>query len=230
MPYVFSLHRTNGKRLWRCCLNTRGRAPNCGGCEQCKAYKISDRRRCQNKTCFGNYCHLHLRRPFYERANSINPVEIGVKIDTSSIPNAGRGLFTTKAFAKNVPIMRLDYQRLTQQETDARYDYDNVVGTAPYGISLNAHVKNTVADAACIRNAPSFANDSRDNRINARFQYHNKKVWLRTTKAIPANKEIFIRYGAQYWQGAHATPHTLKMVPRVKNPVKQRGVIVRDPQ
>jgi hypothetical protein len=243
MPYVFVLKRGVGAQagqvLWRCCLNSTGTAPNCGGCQQCRAYKLSDRSRCRARTCFGSLCHTHLRKRFFERPDDPDDaaVEVGVRIGPSTIANAGRGLFATRDMKFNTPIMAFEYDVLTADELRERYDYDDpqgnrVVGVAPYGFTVSV-ARNEHGDAACHRNAPSFANQNRQNaaRTNARIQPSEHGVWLYTKRgtaaqnrptskaiAIRAGEEIFINYGAQYWQALRNVSYDLKQVRKSANP------------
>ena len=258
MPVVFVAKTGGGGRvLWRCCVNARGNktASACGRCVQCRAYKVGSRERCRNRSCFGSLCSIHLRRPFYEHKNDAEPVLIGVRTGPSTIPNAGMGLFATRDFKFNVPIMRFEFEQVTRQQLDSRYNYkdddgNDVSGLAPYGITLSA-AANQYADAACSRNAPSFANDKRGvrgpyhganatispYRANANAEW---QVWLRTRKGTPAqNKpsseavaihagdEIFISYGPQYWNGAGTITTLQHRVPVAKQLHGAKSRIVR---
>lgn len=259
MPVVFvAKSRGGGRVLWRCCINARSNktASACGACVQCRAYKVGSRERCRNRSCFGSLCSVHLRRPFYEEKNDDSPVLVGVRTGPSTIPNAGMGLFATRDFKYNVPIMRFEFEHVTRQQLNARYNYkdneNDVIGLAPYGITLSA-AANQYADAACTRNAPSFANDKR----SARGPYHGAnatispyranaasewQVWLRTRKGTPAqNKpsseavaihagdEIFISYGPQYWAGAGTISSSQHRVPTTRSFHGAQHRIVRRP-
>jgi hypothetical protein len=183
-----------------------------------------------------------LQHPFYATPKAKETTEFGLRIKKSTIRNAGRGLFATKDFKKGDKIMKLKFQRLTKKQIDDRYDYylcDNngkcTEGLGSYSFTINAR-KGTYGDSACVRNAPSYANDKK-NHANVKFapdkgsRKTKVDVWFVTTKNIKAGQELFHSYGQLYWQSGPsvgASPHSLARVPvRAPNASGPLGKVVR---
>ena len=231
MPYVYIQKDGSGRIMWKCCLNTQGKAPKCAACEQCKAYTVKKRERCKNRTCFDSYCWIHLQKEFYKSSKAKTKTIFGLEIKTSKIPNAGKGLFATRDFKKGDGIITVTFRKLKKKEIDNLYDYidpitqKKVEGVAPYGFDMDATDK---GDAACIRNAPSYAND-RVGRSNVRYEQDDKNVmWLAATKNIKAGDELYNNYGQKYWKAIDTNPHSLQRVGvRDRHPSGTRGKIVK---
>ena len=147
--------------------------------------------RCKRKVGIGTpLCFSHL-----EKTKQI-------KIKKSTLPDAGKGLFAVnKQKEPNEIIFRqgdtiIPYageKNVTNQELTNRYgDY-----TAPYAVQYS---DNKNEDAACKRGVGSLANRNRGNLNNARL-YPNRRngsIFLRATKNIRNNNEIFVPYGRHY--------------------------------
>ena len=160
-------------------------------CRRCTGLK-ADGERCGRTTCkFLPMCFQHLRK------------EMGLAVKTSTIPNAGLGLFTTRPFAKDSYIAPVDGQRLTKQQLDDRYRDPLDLVTAPYGILIK---NNEIADGALQRWVGHFSNtrlgangQSIHTGTNARLSIRTgNKPWLKATKEIPANSEVFTYYGSNF--------------------------------
>ena len=156
-------------------------------CTRCSATNKKGGR-CSRNTCkYFDMCWQHTR------ANK------GLYLAESSIPGSGTGVFTLRAIKKNAKIADYTGQLVSNQGW-------NDGGTGDYGVQLN---KREVLDARSTQTALGrYANDcrprNRKNRhckLNARFSinHHNKTVTLKATKNIPANSEIFVSYGKEYW-------------------------------
>ncbi len=236
MPYIYVQKDGLGRIMWRCCLNTQGKAPNCGRCGQCKAYTLKKRERCKNRTCFDSYCWLHLEKEFYKSPKAKDKTRFGLQIKTSQIPNAGKGLFATRNFKKGDKIMKLEFRKLKKKEIDKLYDYidpktqKKLEGVGPYSFDIVLRDGEIYfGDGACIRNAPSYANDLKKS-ANVQYKQENDGtaiVWLTVTKNIKAGDELFHSYGKNYWKNLNTNPHSLRKVHiRDHNPSGPRGVIV----
>lgn len=119
-------------------------------------------------------------------------------IKESTIPAAGKGLFTKVFIPKGTRI--IEYKgRIT--------NWKNVLN----GKRFNAYVyyvnRNHVIDA--MRREKSlgrYANDAagltRINGItnNTKYVVEDKRVFLEAKKDIPAGEEILVSYGREYWQ------------------------------
>lgn len=118
-------------------------------------------------------------------------------ISQSTIPDAGKGLFTSEAIKKGERIVEYKGRIRTWKEvTDA-------------GV-FNGYVfyvnRNHVIDAKTYLKAMGrYANDAkgltRSKGIinNAEYKKYNKRVYIHATRNIPADAEIFVGYGKDYW-------------------------------
>ena len=160
-------------------------------CRRCTGLK-ADGDRCGRTTCkFLPMCFQHLRK------------EMGLAVKTSTIPNAGQGLFATRAFATDEYIAPVDGQRLTKQQLDDRYKDPLDMVTAPYGIKIT---NNEIADGALQRWVGHFSNTRLGNQgqsvkggTNARLSIRaGNKPWLKAIQNIQPGAEIFTFYGSDF--------------------------------
>ncbi|SIT07679.1 hypothetical protein SAMN05421788_103339 [Filimonas lacunae] len=121
--------------------------------------------------------------------------QLTVKIST--LPNAGKGLFTKKAIIKGDKIVEYTGKITTWKEVE------HTEGTNPYIFYVN---KNHVIDASKDESSiAKYANDARGlTRItglvnNTEFVEEGTRVFLIATKDIPKGGEIFVGYGKEYW-------------------------------
>jgi hypothetical protein len=149
---------------------------------QCEAFKTGTHIRCRNQTKRGKFCVAHQAR------------DLGIKVTKSKIPAAGLGLVTVVPRKKGDKIT--DYTgKVTRVEPPGNGRY--VLQTA----------KNHFIDAENPLSSGygRWINDARpENRPlvnNSAFAIDNrtKKVAVKATKNIPANKEVFLPYGRAYW-------------------------------
>jgi SET domain-containing protein len=119
-------------------------------------------------------------------------------IKNSTIPKAGKGLFTKKPIPKGTRIIEYTGKRSTWKEVK---DEDGKNG---YIFYIN---RNNVIDAK--RNTKAlarYANDARGLvRIkgllnNADYVVDGLKAYIESKKDIPAGGEIFVDYGKDYWK------------------------------
>ena len=118
-------------------------------------------------------------------------------IRRSTIPGAGKGLFTKKAIAKGTLIVEYKGNITTWkavQESDVFNGYVFYIS------------RNQVVDARRTKKALGrYANDARGlNRIkgvrnNAVYTVKQGKVFIQATRNIPAGAEILVDYGREYW-------------------------------
>lgn len=147
--------------------------------------------RCKRKCIIGfEYCPTHLE--------SIKHL----KIKTSTIPNAGLGLFcfdrrlpdNSVVFNRNDVITAYNGTKLNRAQLEARYqEY-----TAPYALKVG---QNHYIDPATKRGVGSLINhkellNQTNSRFSVNFQAHTATV--KATKAIRNGQEIFINYGDEY--------------------------------
>ncbi len=146
--------------------------------------------RCKLRTCrIADYCSIH--------AKSI--LQLGVKPS----PVSGYGLFTYADIPKDRKICEYKGVNISQEEYDT--------GNGIYGVEIpRGRVIDAKSTQSCLAR---YINDCRySNRragtcagINARFSLKTVRgvttVNIKSTKRIPAGSEIFLKYGAKYWNG-----------------------------
>lgn len=119
-------------------------------------------------------------------------------IKKSTIPNAGKGLFTKKAIPKGTRIVEYLGRRSTWKDVK---DED---GRNGYIFYIN---RNNVIDAQ--NNVKAFARYANDARglvkvkgivNNSDYVVDGLKAYIESTKDIPAGGEILVDYGKDYWK------------------------------
>jgi uncharacterized protein len=120
-------------------------------------------------------------------------------VKKSTLPNAGKGLFTKVFIPKGTKITEYKGEILTWKEVEKMADYRN-----GYVFYFN---KNYVVDAwKTKKGVAHYANDARGiTRVegvknNAEYDTEKKRCYIVATKDIPARSEILVSYGAEYWQ------------------------------
>lgn len=157
--------------------------------------------RCKRRTVVGlGLCWTHLR--------SLKRL----KIQESTLPGAGRGLFAVDpekqpgsiVFRTGQKIADYDGDMITAADAARRYGPN----TGPYAI---ASTRQRREDAACRRGVGSLANTARGTgrRNNARLSRRNDGTHtLKATRPIRNHEEILIPYSGSYrfdGQASHAT-------------------------
>jgi SET domain-containing protein len=125
-------------------------------------------------------------------------LEKQLKVKRSQLPNAGMGLYTTKAISKGTRIV--EYKGRRTKWKDVR-DEDGKNG---YIFYIN---RNNVIDALPTKKPLArYANDARGLvRIkgminNADYVVDGLKAYIESKRDIPAGAEIFVDYGKDYWK------------------------------
>lgn len=123
-------------------------------------------------------------------------LEKELDVRPSTLPGAGKGLFTKTAIAKGTRIV--EYKGRITTWDEARLDPTNgyiyfvkpnhVIDGRDYPKSLARYAN----DAAGLVRAKSKGN-------NSRFEADGLRVFLVATKNIGAGDEIFVSYGRSYW-------------------------------
>jgi len=139
----------------------------------------------------------------------------GVEVRRSNLPNAGLGLFATRAFAAGELVTEYDGCVIDEVEAKARQDQ-----------KVSTHIRSLGPKHAFIdgrdvpnerwRGGASFVNDplSRVWYNTEFFQYRPagytpgvsrggsnvfERVYVRATKAIPPGEEVYVDYGKDFW-------------------------------
>lgn len=118
-------------------------------------------------------------------------------VDDSSIPGAGKGLFTKIEIEKGTRIVEYKGRRTTWKEV--KNESDNF-----YIYTIN---RNNVIDARKTLSALArYANDARGfTRVkglsnNCVYVNEGKQAFIESVKNIPAGAEIFVDYTQEYWK------------------------------
>lgn len=119
-------------------------------------------------------------------------------VKKSTIPGAGKGLFTKKSIPKGTRIVEYKGKRTTWKEVK---DEDGRNGYIFY-INRN-NVINGLPDKKALAR---YANDARGLvRINgllnnSEYVVDGSKAYIEAKKNIPAGGEVFVDYGKDYWK------------------------------
>lgn len=124
--------------------------------------------------------------------------EKNLYIKRSTLPGAGKGLFTKTPITKGTRIVEYKGKVLTWREVQKMPDYRN--GYVFYFSSKY------VLDAWKHKGFAHFANDAKGiNRIegirnNAEYITEKRHCYIMASRDIPAHSEILVGYGGEYWQ------------------------------
>ena len=120
-----------------------------------------------------------------------------LRVKRSSLPDAGKGLFTTKPIKKGTRIVEYKGRVTSWSEVD----HDK--GANGYILYVK---RNHVIDARPFKKAKGrFANDARGLKKikglvnNSDYIEEGMRVYIEAKKDIPAGAEILVDYGKDYW-------------------------------
>lgn len=118
-------------------------------------------------------------------------------VKKSTLPGAGKGLFTKIDIPKNSLIVEYKGKITTWKKVNKQK------GNNAYIFYVT---RNHVVDAEKTTKALArYANDARGFvkvkgiRNNAIYEVKKGKPYIESTKKIPAGSEIFVEYGKEYW-------------------------------
>jgi len=124
-------------------------------------------------------------------------LEKKVIVKRSSLPNAGKGLFAKEFIPKGTRIVEYKGEITTWKEVEHNDGGNGYI----YYVK-----RNHVIDASRTTDALArYANDARGlARVkglanNAEYTEDGLKVFIESTKDIPAGAEILVDYGKEYW-------------------------------
>lgn len=125
-------------------------------------------------------------------------LEKQLMVKKSTIPNAGKGLFTKKFIPKGTRIVEYKGKATTWKDVDHNDGNNGYI----YYVS-----RNFVLDAQHDTKALGrYANDARGiGRVkgisnNSHYVIEGNRVFIESLKDIPANGEILVSYGPEYWE------------------------------
>jgi uncharacterized protein len=124
-------------------------------------------------------------------------MEKDLLVKKSTIPGAGKGLFTKKFIPKGSRIAEY------KGKISAWKDVDHHNGLNAYIYYVNRH--HVIDSSKHTKNFARYANDAKgsENGIklinNCHFVIEEYRVFLESKKDIPAKSELLVRYGKEYW-------------------------------
>lgn len=146
--------------------------------------------------------------------------EDSLKVKRSTLPGAGKGLFTTVSIKKGEKIAEYRGRKMTWAQAQRLPDERN-----GYLFYFN---RNHVIDAwNTKRGVAHFANDARGLtkivglKNNSEYVTEGKRCFIQAARNIEAGEEIFVGYGAEYWQ-------VIRQNLREELKTKRNGKAVRD--
>jgi uncharacterized protein len=126
-------------------------------------------------------------------------LEKSLIVKKSTLPGAGKGLFTKIAIAKGTRIVEYKGKKITWKEVEKMADDRN-------GYVFFFNSKNCIDAWQTKKSVAHFANDAmgitriEGVRNNAEYVTEKKRCYIEASKDIPADAEILVGYGAEYWQ------------------------------
>ena len=154
-------------------------------CSRCE--HMIGTRRCSRRVCIG------LRRCWQHSRSFLH-----LRVATSNIPNAGKGLFAHHTSAGRNPVFKpgdliVEYtgENISAAELEDRYPGD-VTGAYALGEG------NLIVDSACVRGIGSLANAGTARTSNAAYNVYDNRLSVVATKPIRHGDEILADYGVDY--------------------------------
>jgi hypothetical protein len=140
-------------------------------------------------------------------------------IKKSTLPNAGKGLFTKVFIPQGARITEYKGEILTWKEVEKMADERN-----GYVFYVN---KNHVIDAwKTKKGVAHYANDARGIvripgiKNNSEYDTEKKRCYIVANKDIQPGSEILVEYGAEYWQ---VIRHNLRIDEKAKKKSSKNG-------
>lgn len=128
--------------------------------------------------------------------------ELKLVVKESTLPGAGKGLFTEEFIAKNTCI--IEYKGTISTWKNVKHDDGN---NAYVFFVNNRHVVDAcdhpdelaryINDAKGLQKTKGLTN-------NARYEVVKRRIFIYATKNIPTGSEIFVGYGKGYWDTIRA--------------------------
>lgn len=119
-------------------------------------------------------------------------------IKNSTLPGAGKGLFTKKFIPKGTRIIEYKGRVTTWKEVE--HDHDNAY-------LFTVHSGRVIDAKRSLKALARYANDARGfTRVKGitnnclYYRDENDRVFLESKQDIPAGSEIFVSYGNDYWK------------------------------
>jgi SET domain-containing protein len=120
-------------------------------------------------------------------------------VKRSTLPGAGKGLFTTAPIKKGTRIIEYKGQKVTWKEVEKMADDRN-------GYVFYFNSKHCIDAWKTKKSIAHFANDAMGIvripgvRNNSEYVTEKKRCYLEASRDIPKGAEILVGYGAEYWR------------------------------
>jgi SET domain-containing protein len=120
-------------------------------------------------------------------------------VKRSQLPNAGKGLFTTKKILKNEKIIEYKGEIIDWKE------YEKRVAEDKDGYLFFISKKRCIDAFSTPQHKARYANDAaglsrvKGLRNNSSYQIFDDKCFIVAEKEIEAGEEIFVNYTKEYW-------------------------------
>lgn len=127
----------------------------------------------------------------------MDPKTKSLFIDKSTIPGAGKGLFTREAIKKGARIIEYKGRIRTWKEVSE--------GTVFNGYVFYINDEHVIDGKTYKKSLARYANDAKgltkqkDISNNTEYREEDGKVYIYAIKNIPAGGEILVAYGKDYW-------------------------------
>lgn len=126
-------------------------------------------------------------------------LEKNLFVKKSTIPNSGKGLFTKVLITKGTSIIEYKGKIVTWKAVEAMADYRN-------GYVFFFNSKYCIDAWKTKKSMAGYVNDARGiTRVegaknNTEYVTVKKRCYIEAVKDIPKGSELFVGYGAEYWQ------------------------------
>lgn len=127
-------------------------------------------------------------------------------IKRSTIPGAGKGLFTKKFISKGTRIVQYKGYTTTWKAVQQAKDFNGYVFYIKRDVVIDA--KNYVTTFARFANDASGITKIKGVNNNCVYTIEGDKVFIDAKKDIHAGEEIFVPYGKEYWD---VVRHNIKL-------------------
>lgn len=158
----------------------------------------------------GDDQELHISLSYYSLMHTV-PLQTGVEVRASRIPNAGLGLFATKCHVKDSVIC--EYMGVVWPNAVAwKLEDKSYLMKLGEGIYIDAK--------QCVHVLARYINDSRCAReYNVRFHKlpWEHKAQVIALRDIEAGEELYVDYGRFYWVAYNLAHPKSPVRPRMKN-------------
>ncbi len=120
-------------------------------------------------------------------------------VKTSLLPNAGKGLFTTKPIKKGTRVIEYKGEIIDWKEYERRVERDED------GYLFHITNKRCIDAFRTPQYKARYANDAaglsriKDLKNNCKYEVIDNRCYIMATRDIMAGEEIFVSYTKEYW-------------------------------